>query len=1846
MFETLGDTIERLRVALRDYIEAAYHISDPRLVRQRQALLDEPGVIHQIPYLETTPRYRKGPPFAAIGGLDDAAKQVLALLSSTEGGQSPLVHDPPYQHQADVISHALVRGKSVLVMTGTGSGKTECFLLPILGRLAREAMHRPTVFQGQPATRAMVLYPMNALVNDQLGRLRRLFGDTRLVDLFKHWAGRPIRFARYTSRTPYPGVRDKDKDQRLLAPIRSFFIRHELAARDDSPENARQAASARQLVDELHRRGKWPAKPDLPSWYGKDGAHWIVAGSFNRCVMLPDDSELLTRHEVLECTPDILVTNYSMLEYMLMRPLERPIFDSTSGWLSDNPEESFLLVLDEAHLYRGAQGTEVALLVRRLRARLGIPPERLQVICTSASFADAGCATRFVAQLTGKREEDFECVRGDPDLLEPEAPGTQSDADLLSGLDMETFKSAESDQAKIDSISPFLDARGVTATEELGVALYSALSDYPPMARLANTTMKSAWPLHELAGEVFPNVDERVARGALTALASLGALARPEPDRPSLLPARVHSFYRGLPGLWCCMDPNCTELDQNLRGGPVGRLHAQPVERCGCGAPVLEFYTCRNCGAAYARAYTDNIEDPDYLWPQAWSRYSESDGEVLLEPLDLLLVEPGDREGVQPAEYDLVTGRLDPQRIAGRRRPPVYLPKKRAHPKQAGPEAAETRAQPRGPGQFVPCAVCKKKGRGGSSSVQDHQTKGDQPFQALVTEQLLVQPPSPKPATRFAPLRGRKVLVFSDSRQTAARLAPNLQRYSAQDALRPLMVYGYRQLQGVKELERVLSLEDLFFALLVAAHVLEVRLRPRLKDGEVFDAGERVADALNSGALADGDRMRDLLDDVRLASPPEALLAGMYECLSHPYYGLPQLAIASVAERTAMRREIAQLPDIPGVAESPSTKLELARTWFACWSDNGFWLSRMPEGWRGRDVRTHDSGSFRDMERVLGDKATRAAFAKGWLDPLLKWFAEQVDDGFRLKGSQLSLFIGGDWVRCPVCTGVQRPLSNRLVCSVCGHVGLDPLDPDADPVFVARKGYYRRRTVDVMGDSPSPPFALLAAEHTAQLNAAQAGELFSRAEEYEMLFQDVDLDAAEARTTRYAIDVLSCTTTMEVGIDIGTLSGVALRNLPPARSNYQQRSGRAGRRGTAVATVVALGSADSHDEHYFSEPEEMIRGDVADPALTLSNSDIARRHVTAYLLQRYHRDRLPAVRTDEQPSLFAVLGTVADFRGNSALLHRDDLAAWLEQSEETLRSETLSWLPEELSPEDKEELLGHLAQRTMEEIDRALWAGSTGRREPDEASGQPELQPETGVELPAEDPGQEYLLNRLLYHGVLPRYAFPTDVVSFYVFDPASNPRHQEFLYTPQQGLSVALNQYAPGKQVWIDGQLFTSGALYSPVAGEREMSWETRCLYYECGRCHYAMSRRHGEGTIGAVEDCPACGGPGTFGPARFRIRPPGFAHPADISPGTSLDDGPLPSYATSAKLEAPTPGETDGWTAVNERIREVHLRKHLMVTNRGPRQEGYTLCLGCGRIEPGHREPDRKPALPGHHSKPYPDPGSRTCTGRSVVDGVVLGTEFITDILLIGIRVSEPTVLDFSTQATHIALRTVGEALVKAACWHLELEQGEIATHYRPAVRPDANHDLEAEIYLYDTLPGGAGFSRRAVDLGRQLFDTALAMLSKCTCDPSCYKCLRSFRNKFEHDMLDRHIGASLLGAILQGDEPQFDKKRLETAADVLHHCLLTQDIADLSFERHSVLDVPGIGAVEIPILARSLRSDDVRAIGIHGPLAPDYAADETLRALKEVSPVPVWLADELMIRRNLPLATKRAMEWMEVG
>lgn len=1832
---TIQQTIDQLRSTLTEYIEATYHIGNVAMVQQRKRLLRQVGNIFQIPYLESTPRYVSGSRYEEMSGIPDAAKEAYCRLSNSTDGAS-VIFNPPYLHQAEAIKKTLTDKSNLMVMTGTGSGKTESFLLPILGKLAIEARDRPSDFRNHSAVRAIVLYPMNALVNDQLGRLRLLFGSKRTISMFEEWAGRPVHFARYTSRTPYAGVRSEKKDGTRLASIGTFFAALEDAAhkKDIAAYTDDEVQRASGVLGELSAKGKWPSKESVSEWFGK-GKNWRDKnGNFKRAILLPHDAELLTRHEVHENPPDVLITNYSMLEYMMLRPIERPIFDKTKEWLKACPDEKLLVVMDEAHLYRGAQGAEVGLLLRRLRERLGIGPERLQVICSTASFADTANAGQFGSQLTGVPVESFAPVKGTLDLRKPASVGNATDIDALATVDLERFYSSDPVE-QMASVGRFLDFRGVPSSGGVEPALHQALKDYAPFNLLVNATMKSALPLEDLGNLAF-GVAGSASNIAITALLAMGSRARLKADSPSLLPCRIHTFFRGLPGLWVCMDPECTELEATEAGGPAGKMYSQPRDRCGCGACVLEYFTCRDCGTSYARAYTSDVLNPRLTWNMPGIPI-EGIAEAL-QPLDLLLEEPRTEMTGRVAVFDLINGQINPDTSNTRKRT-VYLAPKIG---TMQPDDEEDGKKPQSPGVFMPCGCCLSPPSYGKSSVQDHQTKGDQPFQALLSMQVRIQPPGPQPASDFAPLRGRKVLIFSDSRQTAAKLSPMIQNYSLSDTVRALVPAGFGMLAEPQAYGVKVNLDHAFPAVLTAANRFRIRIRPVFMTGEMMPD---INDETPGSAIT-----KDGLNEIAGASCPEKLLEAILKTLRDRHLGLEALAVASIREVSKLTPKILQLPSLPGLAETNAEKLEVARGWLRCWfrpRGPGVWFQGMPNAWWGTKIKTH-KGKFDPMsQKILKGPGVAKLFEKSWHPALMQSFTNQSQDGgIRLLAKNLTLEMGGDWRRCTTCSSVHRPISRLTTCIDCASDAIEAFDPDTDMVFEARKGFYRRPVVAAMTSDDPNLMTLIAAEHTAQLNAAQTDDAFSLAEDHEIRFQDIDLTWRDGLRSEPAIDVLSSTTTMEVGIDIGALSGVALRNMPPGRSNYQQRAGRAGRRGNAVATVIAFGRVDSHDDHYFVKPDEMIRGPVIDPRLTLENVDIARRHVRAFLLQRYSEDSITGVDPLTNANLFSVLGKVKDFRADG-VLNRENFAKWLKVNGTVLHAALERWLPTQLSKVDRQRLIDEMDVDILAQVDEATeYVGPDVNSgdvvvpggSPLDSENEDDGVADNEIAMSKEDtvdPGNDNLLDRLLYKGVLPRYAFPTDVASFHVFnDILSTPFRVKLLFAPSQGLNIALSQYAPNKQVWINNKQYTSKAVYSPFKGDIKNAWKKRRLYYECTYCGHSKTEDFVREKQGEIKACEACASASTFGPARNWMRPPGFAHPTRQEATHEADDQSETAYATRAKLVMSTPAPAGSWVNVNHSLRAYPTRTRLLVSNSGPGEKGYIYCTSCGRIE-SKKDPEmdlRKP-----HAVPYPNSDDDQCQGTYVSSkGIVLGTDFIADICLFSIRVERPFWLRPGREETETALRTVCEAVAKAACSMLDIEDGEILAEFRPALTVEGAAGSEIEIFLYDTLSGGAGFSPQLAHRGHELFVWALKILSHCPegCDGSCYRCLRSFKNKFDHYLLDRQLGEQLLRHALYGGIPEYSPGRAKISLDILCADLNRQLSATFLFSR-SVMRQSSLGEVNIPILSKQISTGEEKWIDLSSPIVRDTPICPELRHFKGAELKRLICVDDLLVRRNLATA-----------
>jgi hypothetical protein len=645
---------ERLSDTLRAYIEAQYHISNTDIIRERSELLKQPGSIGQIPYIEATPSYQQGAHYSALN-LPAPVKAALSEFSAWNIGIFPR----PFIHQASALESFFNSDDDLVVATGTGSGKTETFLMPILGSLLLEGTRAKTF--SRFGARALLLYPMNALVSDQVSRLRRLFGDERVASYFKSKYKRIPRFGMYTSRTPYAGARSSEKDQRHVRPLLKYFLSIEFPD-PQLPEEERKLLT--QLCEELKSRGRWPSK-HLKAFFGAEGQKWS-----QRLKTEENDRELFLRHEMqLQC-PDLLVTNYSMLEYMLIRPIERPLFKQTKDWLAADPVNKFLIVLDEAHMYRGVGGAEVSLLLRRLLSRLDIPRERCRFILTSASLGQSAAALdsmkEFAARLTGCKDKTlFEIIRGTPETRPPARPADVPETVAFASLPLSDFFRYSDDFATcLKSLAGLASALGWSELEnvktqaELQRFLYGQLYGFGPVELLIKTVSGRATQLTELAANVFPDVEEDVSVSATGALLALCVFAQ-NGDKP-LLPSRVHLLFRGLPTLYACISPNCDRrLGDLTRPSVLGALYTAPRTFCECddGARVYELLTHRDCGAAFLRVYGRGPKATFYWYEQGGNVGGES------LPLDesYLLVEkchPKMTNQVDPVFVNIKTGRV------------------------------------------------------------------------------------------------------------------------------------------------------------------------------------------------------------------------------------------------------------------------------------------------------------------------------------------------------------------------------------------------------------------------------------------------------------------------------------------------------------------------------------------------------------------------------------------------------------------------------------------------------------------------------------------------------------------------------------------------------------------------------------------------------------------------------------------------------------------------------------------------------------------------------------------------------------------------------------------------------------------------------------------------------------------------------------------------------------------------------------------------------------------------------------------------------------------------------------
>jgi ATP-dependent helicase YprA (DUF1998 family) len=1688
---------EGLKKTFHQYLEAQYHIWDEGLIAERRRLLERPGVSFQEPQLEATPFYANGKPYDQLF-IPRAAQEILTLASSRPNIG---IYTEPYVHQAAALEAFLGRREDIIVATGTGSGKTECFLMPILGSLAVESAHWSESWK-IPGVRALLLYPMNALVNDQVARLRRLLGDPEVAKKLKGKRDWRATFGMYTSRTPYPGMSTPSKDKtRIGALLQKLYRGLSVEARV-----------------RLEREGKWPAK-DIERF---------IESSFTTG---PEDSELFSREEMQKVCPDLLVTNYSMLEYMLLRPIEKSIFEQTAQWLECHLDNRFIVILDEAHVYRGSGGAEVAYLLRRLHSRLGVTRDRIGYILTSASLGASAEAERriklFAADLTGvdRSRRSFTLITGELDKKPAERVANSTEERALSEYDLTTLhKIYEAIQPAESALRDLFDKIGARFPDSpldegaLRNIVYDWLQSFGPASLAANLITSQPQKLSDIAQAIFSQSSE--SERSLESLLALMSFAREKNTDRVFAPVRSHLFFRGLPGLFACVNPRCSGRVDKSKPGLLGQVFSTPQLRCECGSRVYELFTHRDCGAAFIRGYLRD-KDGDFLWHEPSTGLWSKGG--LLESHFLVEVARKSRQASGKVEGSKVWLHMETGQVVAREPRPnaaqQYLALLRPDGLVAG-----------GAGLILSfngeCPVCVQRWQG-NSKIMDLVTKGEAPFAHLVREQVALQPATQK-ATDQSPNGGRKALLFSDGRQKAARLARDIPREIEQDVFRQVLILAAGELRRIG-LEPALS----HWMYAATLHVL-AKTGLQLFDGD--DRHKLQTDVAKYRKWNECD-LKSAIGEFN--SPPPRFTSLLLRQLGSPFYSVNALTLAFV---TPVYRALKEIVEACPYLDKDSL-LALVVVWLQAFASRFAFDSAVKPGIR---------------QQAAGYPVTTGLEAKvGFSKRQHQFLTQQVEDIEALARAfggalcepdshgglfivprrvKIEIAINNNWYQCVACTAVS-PVTWWGNCPKCLSSEVMPVKPSETSYLRARKAFWRDPVVSAI-EGIEKPLNLTVEEHTAQLSYRDVDEPNPTTEEFERRFRDILV-----RPEDTSIDVLSSTTTMEVGIDIGSLVAVGLRNVPPLRQNYQQRAGRAGRRGSAISTVLTYAQNNPHDSHYFENPERIIAGEPTLPGVDTKNAKIIERHVRAQLIQVFFHSKNAGVGS---ANVFTMLGETWDFYNGQGEFTLNSFKNWIKESTEVTRCYRgiCEWLPEGFNQEP-----AAIAEDFLSRLE--------------------EVRPKSPEQL---DQSDEFLIEFLFSHSFLPSYAFPRDLCALQIEEERPGlGKRVRVIQRPQQGLNIALSEYAPGRIVVVDKKTYRVGTVAAggtaTVVDRADRLFTGRRVYVHCNACFF---------TAGFVDEfsegqlCPLCQ---TGQLSAVTVIQPEVVYPYGGREVDEYDDEQVFTQATGAQLPLPEGQSPFNWEPFLARGQLASARNQsLVMVNKGEegsqQGDGFRVCTRCGKTLLSGDSP-------GAHHRDYiielrrgAPPPARICNGE--FQRVYLGYAFASDILLFRIPIVRPFRFDpqvkRARQPIADALQSLCEAVVLSVGRVLDIDIREINAGYRFVKH---GNDHFADMFVYDTLSGGAGYATLAGEVFLEVFAEVETLLGGCKCSSSCDKCLRHYGNRLHHGSLDRFLALDVVTFIKEGRAPD-SFNRMRHQAELLP---LTQMLSLAGWEISKEADAPVI-------------------------------------------------------------------------
>lgn len=1615
------------------FLQTTFPVADGALKAQvREELAHDTGgerLIAKGPYVYLNRPFEPGPGMAEL--VAEAALELHPALAEI------FPYETLHKHQ-ELALRSIASGRHTIIATGTGSGKTEAFFMPIIDHCLklRDA-------KADEGVAAVVIYPMNALADDQLRRLRPLL------------AGTGITFGRYTGATP-----------------------------EKMPSGTQHLAHRRRYTaDELELLAQ-----------GRDSE---VPYPYEECV---------TRQEIRQRRPRILLTNYAQLEYLLLRDRDLDLFSGAP--LS-------FLVLDEVHTYTGVLGSEVAALIRRLRHVAGKTADDVLAIGTSATVVDTKegidapeALQRFAHRLFGVPLGDVSLVQEHYRQIVPSAelylpPAPAEARALLNGALQAVEKISDQPEGydlphDVLGVALMLCRRPPPKRETREESVAALLENNQVVQHLQAAfsqprLISAALPqLRKLPGRQDQG-DEELLAEVLTYLI-LGALVRKNGE-PMLRP-KLHYFIQGLQGLAVAFGPDAAPVVAfNSESGhtPSGEL-------------LFPVHLCRSCGQHY---YALSVQESEHAFDEG-AGYREAlvgpapEGFREIHLVDRLHTEDEHLKPLTPVSVCRFCGTVHsgaPERCGNLRcgRDGGLIPL------LSHEEELKT------------CLACgvSPRSRGGvatpvqSAEVSDVTILAQSMLSAMPSEEL------------------RKLLIFADSRQDAAFQAGWMEERGRRYRLRHLLFQSLSQNPG-----KTWSLEKL------TEDIVDKAI-----EQAIFQPGEWNPEDNQT-------RVRWFLLEEFASTQQRRLSLESLGLARIEYKGLELDADPEWFARWARELEI-----------DPESVVDLLRTLLDYYRRRGVVSDPLlGRRWSYRDYEVRKGlvnvPEYFRPQALINVPVENTTYVKSWLAENGRAATQVALKQVLQQPSAIDAFLGEAWTwlgnqeflrpteLVAKYHGKLRPLNisattyqvndkkmgitahqGRYLCNACGYVQSVDTPNHRCPEYRC-KGQLEARGIDAehydVVQYTQLDFAPLRShEHSAQVPKKER--------------EKIELEFKRDEGGRY--NCLVATPTLEMGVDIGKLEMVLMRNVPPTPANYAQRAGRAGRR-HRIAVVFSYCRGASHDRYFYGRPEEMIAGVVRVPAFSMQNIPQVRKHVHSAVLTRLRRivdsaerDVLERAFPAHISEYFSEERLDKSGRVRRKYLERprdiSGFAGLIERHRDALLSDLVevfqeAWPDEDAGAVSNAALASYLdgmPEALMREISYLHQQVSTYRKELAQlndlkVAGELDSEEQAALKryshalaaLMDAERQDNYTLSYLAANGFFPGYTLSRDAIGALSLDPYLE------LSRP---VAAGLRELTPANLIYANKNVFKVHKLVFArvAAGDKDSgSLQQNLLYFPASERLITPEMRMHEG--GADSGLSI----GSYPLVDVELR--------RLQSIDDRDERRRRNAFTIAGmvLERHAGGEHGRIGAISYDLRSG---QHLQLVNMGlahlkdPEQWGFPICPICGET--------RNPAASETEIEKFAEGHKKTCNAD--VLPAALHVDLSSDALILG---------PFATQEAAVNL---AEGIQLGARQLLDMGEGELESFLAP------RGDGSVDVVLHDAMPGGSGFLPLMLKYWRAIALRAAEVLEACpaNCDTACYSCLKRFRNQHYHGVLDRAVAAAQLRALAVPPERQHAVKPVVEQPDV---------------------------------------------------------------------------------------------------